>query len=357
MDLVAPTATSAPDHFQTTVARRSANEVGRSILSYDRGLGPSAAALKDRWKNTASSPSSFLRANPKTFHDGVVGAFASDVALVARPAPRMLVDNDAHFDQYSAYATRGGGVRWGLVDFDTAAPGSPEWDHGRNAVHAVLLAREQGHPRAAQRKLAEAFAASYFGEIERLASLRRGSALPGGLSINEASEDVRRVLQRAGNVRRADFLAKWVDLSDGRFKSSPWVEALPVERRAVLEQGLVEYASRLPRDLPIAVPLRILDVVAKAGSGGSTLLRELEPQKQRVDASCYTKLSSLDALARQAAVALARSHVHSAGNARALQAWAAPDGVAGGQCLAQFALTYATRTTAYQQAFAVLAEP
>ena len=393
------------------------------LKDYDRDLGLSGKTLEARWKHMAADPKSFFQANPGRFRADVTSAFAPMLKLFPRESPEMPVNNDAHLGNYAwFYDNKTSGLLWGLVDFDTAARGKPEWDVGRNAAHVAIIARQLGAPRSKQNALAGSFARSYFDEIRRLAQVE--GPLPTGLKQGEVRGAVRDALEKVIQPRRRELLAEWVDgpKSDTpRFKDNAETERVSKATRDAVLQALPGYADALPDGVAVARPLHVYDVVRKVDSGGSTfglnrywvlvkgadgksprilevkqelpdvgvgakpdlrtvdagsivangyralmgmpnpltghlslpdggyLVREVEPQKQRVDPTGLGSFSKLERLANQDAVALARAHAQE-GRAAGLAQWIGPDTAEGVETMGTFAVRYADQNDAYASA-------
>ena len=234
---------------------------------------------------------SFFSANPALFYADLNGAFADKKALLGRPAPRLVIDGDAHLGNFGTFRGADGHTVWGLNDFDQAGTGSPEWDLERLATSAVLAARQAGLDKDAQKALVQDIGRHYFGAVQALAKAKKPGSAP--LGAREASGPVRDLIDASEAVKRGDFLAKWVEGSDAqgwRFLQTKELRPVTPERAAQLETALRGYERGVAGGAKAAVPLRILATAEKLGSGGSSfglnryyvLVANADPSKKPV---------------------------------------------------------------------------
>ena len=381
------------------------------VDAYDDALGLSKDARHGKDALMKADAQSFFAANPDLFYEDLSGAYRNERSLTARTAPSITIAGDPHLGNFGTYRGPDGHAVYGINDFDQARTGSPEQDLERLATSAAIEARRAHLSRDQQDAIVTAIADRYFKTIRKL---RHGES-PAFLGAKDADGKVRKAIDDADGVKRADFLDPLTKTSHGdeRFRKTGELLDLDPRVREPIERGLREYGATLPRDAHVRVPLEILDVAGKLGSGGSTfglpryyalvknadpskrpivleikqglpssdpahvverertlgglsnpltgathaggadlLVRELEPEKSRIDLAHLDGRKEIQSVAAQDAEALARAHAAKAGNADAIDRWIGGDADAATAKLREFADAYANQAEADRAAFA-----
>ncbi len=248
---------------------RPAADALQFIQALDARLGLSPAAQADRTATMGEDAHTFFRANPGLFHADLKDAFAGSAQLLDRPAPQVLILGDVHLKNFGTLRGPDGAAVFAPNDFDQAAPGSPEADLQRLAVSLTLTAQAAGLSGEETAGLVEQLGQSYAKEVARLAASGQ-PALP-YLTAAEAEGKIAERIEKADGETPQDLLAELLEKGDTRFLRNEELRepgAAEAERiRAAVashELALNDQASGVER------PLRVLDVVEKLGSGGSS---------------------------------------------------------------------------------------
>lgn len=378
--------------------------------------------LLSRARRMAREPLAFFRATPALFHADLDGPFAGRAALLAQPAPRILVHGNPHLESFGTFRGPQGDPVFGLCDFDAGGVDSPERDLARLAASAVLAARAAGLGDDAGREAVSAISGEYFRAVAAAASGREHG--PAWLATGEASGLVRELTLAATAVDPGAFLAPLtVVRPDGRRALALGPDLLaPAAGRADAIRAALRDIDRVIGPTPrVARPLEVLDVAEKLGGDDATyglarywalvaaarpgglpaivelreavrsplarapakeadgwaaielehalgafanplaapvridgrpfLVRELEPERSRVDLARVKTTEALCDLARQAACVLGRAHGRAAANAAAIAAWISLQEREAERRLAAFAVAYADRIETVHEAW------
>jgi uncharacterized protein (DUF2252 family) len=265
-----------------------------AIILYNRRfLGRYDAPLRQKLRRLRKGPFRFFRA---TFHlfardmaDGVLEPWRGSDPF-GRTEVRLV--GDIHSDNYGTFKAADGTIRYDVNDFDETATGGFDLDVRRAAVSLILAAGEnakrKGMSVSDATAVAERFVRTYVTTMLRFAS--EGGAAGFGYSNEERPDSgpVRRLLRRAAEADRRDFIKKRTD-PDGKLKRTPdadpdagteddpkagFFELRPEHRRQA-ERLLADYVRRLPEPETAeerkrrTVFYRIEDICGRVAGGGS----------------------------------------------------------------------------------------
>ncbi|MCX7097329.1 MAG: DUF2252 domain-containing protein [Methylococcales bacterium] len=123
-------------------------------------VGRQAHLIPLRMSRMAASPFAFLR--------GSVAIMARDLALTPVNHVNVLLNGDAHINNFGLYGTPQKDVVINLNDFDEVTIGPWEWDLKRLIVSVNILARENGLNRRERRKAVISCTEGYRSRMEAL---------------------------------------------------------------------------------------------------------------------------------------------------------------------------------------------
>jgi uncharacterized protein (DUF2252 family) len=228
-----------------------------TVLASNAGREESLIPL--RIARMAESPFAFLR--------GACAVMAGDLARTPVSGLQVMIDGDAHINNFGLYGTPQRDVVIDINDFDEATVGPWEWDLKRLVASVNVAGRENGLDAEERRSAVMRCVAGYalnahrlmtFGILEcwslfAYAELERHEAglKELGLQIgNKFKAVVKKVLAKAQRTHNDTLLAKVARRqADGgwRFVEDPPVLTSPDDatRRKVIA-SLVEYAESLP---------------------------------------------------------------------------------------------------------------
>ena len=238
------------------------------VRDFDGRLGLAGNVLKARDAHMTESALAFFQANPALFHSDLSRAGLSD--LGEGTPPQIPIDGDSHLANFGAFRGADGHSRFGINDFDQGGLGSPERDLARLAASTVLAARQAGLGKPEQTELVRELGKAYFAQIHDAAA-HRGT--PATLDAGSASGPVKDLLAKSEGNKRKELLGKLVDAPDAtspRFKlGAELVAVSPADAKAITA-GLADYGRARSKDAKAQLPLQVLDLVKKEGSGGSS---------------------------------------------------------------------------------------
>ncbi|MCE1247216.1 MAG: DUF2252 domain-containing protein [Firmicutes bacterium] len=404
-------------HTLTKMLRDPEKSVGFNH-EYNKALGLKPDDLKAKYDMMKEDVFSFYRITNALFYNDIHGDYAGASSLCSKPAPEIYITGDAHWMNLGTYRGADGEAVWGFDDFDQATKGSPEWDLERLAVSAALALREQGGSREEEAELVKKIGKKYIDVVSDVADT--GEIHPCYLKADETHNPIKDAIKDAGSVDRKKFLKKILDPDSKapRFVSNEKIQPVTLDEAADVKKGLEEYQSRLGSDLPIAKPVKVLDIARKLGSGGSSygldryyvlvaadkvwkepfvleikqllpsavndqsgnldaangkeivdnirktggkanpltgyttvggkacLVRELEPEKAKVDPGELKHYDELETYFTQAAKVMAYSHCQSKTEARNLRVWIGDEHKQMMKNLESFAMVYADQVEA-----------
>jgi len=115
---------------------RSADHPGAAevVMQSNKGRQPELIPL--RLTRMAASPFAFYR--------GAAAVMAHDLAKTSVTGIKVIIDGDAHLNNFGLYGTPQRDVVFDLNDFDEAVIGPREWDLTRLTASVNLAARENG---------------------------------------------------------------------------------------------------------------------------------------------------------------------------------------------------------------------
>lgn len=230
---------------------REPQEAVRFQNAIDDQLGISAESRREKRELMAQAPHNFLRATPALFYHDIKTVYSEQAKLLSG-APTIPIVGDAHAVNAGTFRAPDGGTVWGLNDFDQADLGSPEWDLARMGSSLYVAARSGGKSSKASAKLVEEFAESYLRNLDQPG--------PSYLNAKEATGEVDDLIKRQDKVSQKEFLKDRVS-KDGKrvIRDEKLVDPDP--------QRGVQITQALGQTFP---ELKILDLVSKPHSGGST---------------------------------------------------------------------------------------
>lgn len=390
------------------------------LQAFNNALGLDPGVLKEKNALMKSNALSFFRAAPALFIRDMKGPFANEATLLSRKAPEMVIDGDMHIGNIGSLRAAEGDTRWGINDQDQAGIGSPEWDLMRFTTSLMLLREKGGHK---MQQIVKKFLWKYCETLTRKASGedREGASLSAG----ECRGPVKDLVKKAGKVTQQALLDHYATEDNGIYRFTTGHELRPVTqtRRNEIEGAMMEYMNTIHAPDDLLLPLHILDVAEKCGSGGSSyglprywvlaagsrdsglpvileikqlltpavvdqsgdlskadgralvaaqkslggyynpltgftrldghayLVRERESVKDTLDLASISDLDSLEDVAGQAGVVLARAHGYEPERAKALLAWIGDDEEKLASALYSVSKRYAAQTEADYKAF------
>jgi hypothetical protein len=168
------------------------------------------------------------------------------------------------------YRGADGEAVWGFDDFDQTANGSPEWDLERLAVSASLALKQHGKSKDEEKKMVKSLGKKYMETVEDIAD--SGKIHPCYLKTDETHNPIKDAIKTAGSIKRKKFLEKLLDpdQSAPKFVKNDKIQPVSSELAGEIKKGLEDYQTRLGSGVPVASPLKVLDIARKLGSGGSS---------------------------------------------------------------------------------------
>lgn len=241
------------------------------INKFNAKLNLTPTDLKEKLTRMAADAHTLFRAMPALFFQDIKNGFANKAKLLNRSAPEILIDADAHLENFGTFRGPDGHAVWGINDFDQAEKGSPESDLERLATSTMLVARNMGLDSNAQKDLVKQLTDNYLATMKGIASGKiSGDAY---LSADEASGPVKSLIERSDDTKRKDFLEKYTSFDakgSYHFLSNDKLKPVSADRAQAIKSALNTYQKELGDTPNVKRPLQVLDVVEKLGSGGSS---------------------------------------------------------------------------------------
>ncbi len=215
--------------------------------------GRQASLVPLRMGRMAATPFAYLR--------GSACVMAWDLAQLPDTGLQVIIDGDAHLDNFGLFGTADGDVVFDLNDFDEALVGPWIWDLKRLVASVNVAGRENGFSRRERKATVLRCVASYRSSITRLASMNTLEVwYAHSLADHFAAEfggdsKVRAIIAKAETKARAQnnqsFLAKVVESTPGglRFRDEPpLLSRVDDERREALIDALYGYTETISRE-------------------------------------------------------------------------------------------------------------
>jgi uncharacterized protein (DUF2252 family) len=204
-----------------------------------------------RMGRMAASPFAFLR--------GAASVMAWDLSHTAVTGPQVVIDGDAHINNFGLFGTPQRDVIVDINDFDEATRGPWEWDLKRLVASVNVAGRENGLNRKERRRAVRQAGMGYRWNINRLSTmgvldvwslLIYGDRQPGGVKIpKKAWAIIQKTVSKAQRTTNRSLLPKVAHRRhDGGWR---FVEAPPIltrvddETRTKVIASLGEYAETL----------------------------------------------------------------------------------------------------------------
>ena len=250
--LVPPT--MLPDEDRRQHVRATLREDHRFRIQ-DRPAGAQA-----KFDKLAKSAWNFFRGTGLLFYRDLAG---SDADL-----PFVLVNGDAHPENFGVMPNEDGAPFFGLNDFDEATFAPFSWELKRAALGFYLCARCLGRKKKKCRKTVRSFLDGYFDGLLEFAQNDREKSHQ--FRIDNSPPMIRELLQAACSGRR-DFLADMIDLQKGSFRSTKKI--VPHTSQIDKFQSIVDdyrQSNKVP-ETRRAGHFQVKDVAIKKGSGTASL--------------------------------------------------------------------------------------
>jgi uncharacterized protein (DUF2252 family) len=239
-----------------------------------------AGRLKDlvplRMGRMAESPFAFFR--------GSAVVMASDLANTPVSGMEVVIDGDAHLNNFGLYGTPQRDIIFDLNDFDEAIIGPWEWDLKRLTASVNVAGRENGLSRTERRAAVMRCVEGYRFNLNRLQSMGVLDvwylhAYPGRQNpLVKADAKSRAVFKKALTIASAQtsaaLLAKMAERAvDGAWHllhAPPVITPMSDETREKVIDGLNAYADSLSRERRYMLGrYRVVDVVHRVVGVGS----------------------------------------------------------------------------------------
>ncbi|GBQ84958.1 DUF2252 domain-containing protein [Asaia krungthepensis] len=130
-----------------------------------------------------------MRASPFAFLRGSAIVMAADLASTASTGVMVQSCGDCHLANFGSYASTDGLAVFDINDFDETYPAPFEWDLKRLGASFVLASLENGLPEKQARANARIMAATYQGEMARLAPMSPLEIWADRIDLASAIED------------------------------------------------------------------------------------------------------------------------------------------------------------------------
>jgi uncharacterized protein (DUF2252 family) len=205
-----------------------------------------------RMGRMAASPFAFLR--------GSAAVMAWDLSHTPVTGMQVIIDGDAHINNFGLYGTPQQDVIIDLNDFDEAILGPWEWDLKRLVASVNVAGRENGLSRKERRRAVRGTVSGYrrnmarlsaMGVLERWSLFAYADRRPTAVTVpNSAWAVIQKTVGKAKRTTNATLLPKVAHrTNDGgwRFRDDPPI-LTPVDEdtRRTVVGSLVEYAEHLP---------------------------------------------------------------------------------------------------------------
>lgn len=199
----------------------------------------------------------FFRATADLFFRGLDG--------LDTHRPRILLNGDAHPQNFGVVVTADGTLHFGLTDFDEAGRGPFAWDVRRAVVGFELATRDRGWSATERAPVVEAFVDGYLRALEKIdESPKKKNRV---ITATSAEGPVAKLLEDADEKSRKSFLKTRVDRESGTFIASDEVVPTP-DRVPALQAAIDAYREELGSAAPKKGSFfRVKDVARKEDSG------------------------------------------------------------------------------------------
>ncbi len=229
-----------------------------------------------------------MAASPFAFLRGAAAVMAWDLAQTPVSGIQVIVDGDAHLNNFGLYGTPQRTVVFDLDDFDEVTYGSWEWDIKRLAASVNVAGRENGLERGDRREAVMACISGYRENANRLQSLRvlevwylhhyPGETNPIFKPDAKTRKIAQKLVKKAKKRRNQTLLEKVAHRAVGggwRFSSAPPILERTDEATAEkVINSLIPYAQTLnPERSFMFQRYRVADVAHRVVGVGSVGLR------------------------------------------------------------------------------------
>lgn len=221
-----------------------------------------AASNKGRQADLIPLRMGRMAASPFTFLRGSAGVMAADLSMSPISGIPVIIDGDAHLNNFGFYGTPQREVVFDLNDFDEVTIGPWEWDLKRLAASVNVAGRENGLSRRERAAAVRRAVEGYRANITRLESMGLLEiwylhAYPGRLNplikINPKSEAVfKKVLAKALTTDNKALVPKVAERrQDGSWmfrEDPPVLTRVSASTKAKVIDALNRYSDTLPRE-------------------------------------------------------------------------------------------------------------
>lgn len=243
------------------------------IAQSNRGRQPHLVPL--RMGRMAASPFAFLR--------GSACVMAWDLARLPDTGLHVIIDGDAHLDNFGLFGTPSGEVVFDLNDFDETVVGPWIWDLKRLCASVNVAGRENGFSRRERHATVLNCVEGYRRSITRLAGIStlelwQQHSLADHFATEFGGDNkVRAIIRKAEAKARAQtnsaFMAKVVEQTSAgpRFREdAPLLGRVDEETREAVIEGLYSYVETVSRERAYMLRrYRVIDVAHRVVGVGS----------------------------------------------------------------------------------------
>jgi uncharacterized protein (DUF2252 family) len=224
-----------------------------------------------------------MAASPFAFLRGSACVMAWDLARLPDTGLNVILDGDAHLDNFGLFGTPEGEIVFDLNDFDETLIGPWVWDLKRLCASVNVAGRENGFSRRERHAVVMQCVGGYRRSITRLAGCSTLEVwYQHSLAEHFATEfggdsKVRSIIRKAEEKARAQnnrsFFAKVVEETpDGpRFRDDPpLIERVDDDMREALIEALDAYTETVPRERAYMLRrYRVIDAAHRVVGVGS----------------------------------------------------------------------------------------
>src|SRR5271170_7983657 len=150
---------------------RESHSNGKPVSNRPDPLDLLAASNVGRQKDLIPLRMGRMAASPFTFLRGAACVMAWDLSRTPNSGIRVIIDGDAHINNFGLYGTPQRDVIFDLNDFDEATIGPWEWDLKRLVASINVAARENGLDKVARTEAVLHAVDGYRWNIDRLKSM------------------------------------------------------------------------------------------------------------------------------------------------------------------------------------------
>ncbi len=225
-----------------------------------------------------------MTASPFAFYRGAAAVMARDLWKTPVTGIDVVIDGDAHLNNFGLYGTPQRDIVFDINDFDETTIGPWEWDLKRLTASVNLAARENGISRYERDQAVKRCVRGYRTNLMRLQTMGVLDtwylhAYPGRTNplteIDAKSQAViNKSLAKASQQTNIALLRKVAEKETGgqwRFREDPPVlTRVDAKTHRLVEEALVKYAATLPRERQFMLTrYRIIDVAHRVVGVGS----------------------------------------------------------------------------------------